>query len=527
MIKRMSFFLLLFFVFLLLSNDASATFYLLDDRLRIKGRFEQWMVLQVNIPKKDRWNRKHNIGINQSTFAFEALAKLVDNDKWLVNLQTYLRWYYDSVTDLDHRYRDSFDRRYLNRRIKTNRWDADDWVNEFYLDAYHGPWNIRLGKQVVSWSEVEMVRTVDRINPLDMRYSFPGIAPFEEIKLGLWMLRLFYNSELPGNLIFETIFSPGDHERSRTGVEGTWIARRPAPGNFRGPGMKGLMDQWWDRSEVPFALKNYLLALRIRGNSEVWLLKTPYVIDWTLSYISTLDTVPVTDDWDLVNEFSDSAAVGRLAGKAIPPIPSRRVWHFRRYKLIGGSLQTYIPSLGGVLRGEASLEMGRHWNKVDRRTATRNMAAPGAYVPGITERNMINYGITMDRPICLPFYGDRMQRWGIRRCTDVTLGFFQGYYLGNVSRIFRVSDGYADRSQTNFTLMIRGAFSHMEFIPVIRMKYNTRNFGYVSPTIQYRPTTALRFTVGWIWFWARDAERHREASGEDKDAVLFKISYEY
>jgi len=544
--QKLSLFITLCFVFLLVSHDAWADFEFLDGKIRIKGRLEQFMILKVNIPHEDRWAHKHNIGVNQSIFAIEGLFNLVNNDTLLINLQSYFRWYYDSVTDLDHRYRDSFDRRYLNRRIKTNRWDADDWVNELYLDAYSGPWNIRLGKQVIAWSEVEMVRTIDRINPLDMRYSTPGIEPFEEIKMGLWMLRLFYNSDLPGNLIFETIFVPGDHERSRVAVEGTWMMDPPAPGDFRGPGMRGVLDQWWDRCEVPFSLKNYKFAFRIRGNSEVWLFKTPYVLDWTLSYINTLDdSLAVTDDWDLANEYLTSIAVDRvtgektfksereryfaiLLGKIPGPIPSKRIWHFRRYELIGGSLQTYVPPLGSVLRGEISFELGRNWNKIDPRTAVRNVGNAGPYAPGITERNMINYGITLDRPLFIPWYGNRMQRWGVRPAWDVTLGFFQGYYLGNVSRTWRVSDGYGDRSQTFFTFMLRGGFRHNEFIPVIRAQYNTRNFGYVSPAITYMPGKHLRFETGFLWFWAaNDPEAHREAKGEDLDALFFKIRYEY
>lgn len=527
--KKTSLFLAVLFVFLLMPHEAKAYLEFLDGKIRIKGRFEQFMILQVNHPKEERWAHLNNISVNQSIFTFEGLFNLVENDKCLINLQTFFRWYYDSAHDMDHRFRNSLDRRYRNRKIQTNRWDADDWVNEAYLDAYYGPWNIRLGKQIVSWSEVEMVRTIDKINPLDMRYSSPGIAPFDEYKLGLWMLRAFYNSDLPGNLIFETIFVPGDHERNRIAVEGTWMSGPPKPGNFRGPGMRGILDQWWDRCEVPFALKNYKFAFRIRGNSEVWLGETPYVLDWTLSYINTLDdALALTDDPDLANEYLTSVALGRVAGKMPDHIPGKRIWHFRRYELIGGSLQTYVPPIGSVLRGEVAFNLGRKFNKVDRKTAIRTVGGVGDYVQGIQERNMINYGITLDRPIRLPFYGHRMEKWGVRPCWDVTLGFFQGYYLGNVSRTWRCSDGYGDRSQTNFTFMIRGGFRHNEFVPVLRAKYNTRNFGYVAPAIVFMPGRHLRYEAGFLWFWAaNDPEAHREAKVEDRDSLFFKVRYEY
>ena len=256
---------------------------------------------------------------------------------------------------------------------------------------------------------------------------------------------------------------------------------------------------------------------------------TPYVLDWTLSYINTLDdSLAVTDEPGFVNEYQGGAMIGRVAGIMPDPIPNRRVWHFRRFELFGASCQTYVPPLGGVLRGEVSFELGRHWNKLDRTTANRSVGNAGEFVEGITERNMINYGITMDKPFCIPFYGDRMQRWGVRPCWDITLGFFQGYHLGNVSRTWRVSDGYGDRSQTFFTFMIRGGFRHNEFVPVLRAKYNTRNFGNIAPTLQYMPGKHFRFEVGYLWFWAaNDIEAHREAKSENLDSVFFKIRYEY
>jgi len=197
--KKLTLFISLWVMFLLMPHEADATFELLDGKLRIKGRFEQYMVFLTNLPREDGFYRNRtNLDVNQSIFTMEGLYSLVDNGEWLVNFQSYLRYYYDSAPDMDHRLQRSFStKRRMHKKYQTNRYDSDDWINEMYLDMYKGPWNIRLGKQVVVWSEVEMVQTIDKINPIDLRFATPGIQPFDELKLSLWMFRAVNPWPLP------------------------------------------------------------------------------------------------------------------------------------------------------------------------------------------------------------------------------------------------------------------------------------------------------------------------------------------
>ena len=143
-------------------------------------------------------------------------------------------------------------------------------------DTYSGPWNIRMGKQIVFWSEVEMVRTIDRINPLDLRYTTPGIDPWDEMKLGLWMLRVFYTSDLPGQLVFEGIWTP-DFQRVRTPLEGTALGSNPSPPVVLGDASRKNPSLWPEcRYRRPCSaemrrisrLHNTTFAFRVKGTSE-------------------------------------------------------------------------------------------------------------------------------------------------------------------------------------------------------------------------------------------------------------------
>ena len=98
-----------------------------------------------------------------------------------------------------------------------------------------------LGKQIIVWGETDIVRSADVVNPLDLRYAIPGIDFWEELKRGLWMFRGLYQSRLPGNLLFELIFIPGDFQNMLLPNEGTHWGISPAetslnPGKIIGYG---------------------------------------------------------------------------------------------------------------------------------------------------------------------------------------------------------------------------------------------------------------------------------------------------
>jgi hypothetical protein len=180
-----------------------------------------------------------------------------------------------------------------------------------------------------------------------------------------------------------------------------------------------------------------------------------------------------------------------------------------------------------VLRGELSYEIGRKWNAVDPDTAVRGVGNIGLFDDRIIERDYLSYGITLDKPICFPFYGERMTKWGVRPCWDVTFGFFQGYWMSDYKRVWQWSSGYGYKSNTFLTMMIRGGFRHNEFIPVLRVKYNTRNFGYIVPALTYMPGKHLRVEVGYYYTFANDPTKHRDASLENRDAAWMRIRWEY
>ncbi len=69
MAKKMSLFLALVFVFILIPFDAFATYEFFDGKLRIKGRVEQFMVYLTKYPDAEKdFYRKNGFALNQSIF---------------------------------------------------------------------------------------------------------------------------------------------------------------------------------------------------------------------------------------------------------------------------------------------------------------------------------------------------------------------------------------------------------------------------------------------------------------------------
>ena len=101
--------------------------------------------------------------------------------------------------------------------------------------------------------------------------------------------------------------------------------------------------------------------------------------------------------------------------------------------------QTYVPLLNSVLRGEVAYEIGRKWNSIDPANVDRDtVGSLGDFAKGTIERDYLSYGITVDYPLRVPFYGERMEKWGVRPCWDTTFGVFGGY-----SADFRVREPVA------------------------------------------------------------------------------------
>lgn len=154
-------------------------------------------------------------------------------------------------------YRGSFDpifeiRGHYRRIIESSirrQVEHENTLRDVYLDLATGDLgpgrlSLRIGRQQAVWGEADVVRSLDVINPLDLRKSFllgPDQPNLNEYRIPLWMLRAMYGwgqMGFFGNNLFEFLYIPGDIEPLR-GYAGEVLSfpfdmdRRPSALPFR------------------------------------------------------------------------------------------------------------------------------------------------------------------------------------------------------------------------------------------------------------------------------------------------------
>jgi hypothetical protein len=514
-------------------------FYLFGDKLRVKGSIYENLIYGTNFDQSVKPDyRSTNWGLVRTKATLELLYKAVENPCDSLNFFGFFKYYYEATPDIDDKYRKSIYKPLLKNYKKCNYY-PDEWINEMYADWYHGPWNIRAGKQIIFWSEVELIRTIDQVNQLDLRYTVPGIDPWDEMKIGLWMLRGFYNSQLPGQLVFEGMIIP-DFRPIRTPMEGTFwgdpagppykLQNKPHP-----PGLQGNVEEQWRKSKPPVNLRHTSFAARIRGNSEVkFFTNTVYLLDWTLSYLYAPNNTPIARkkylgspsalniDTNTLNGFNTNLAYSRVFGLPLPTLPSHRFWDYRYMHMIGGSLQSYVPQLKGVVRGELMYEINHPEITADPGGTTPSYSKS---ITGNATRNIVNAGITYDVPIKADWLQN--QQWlGANGIFDTSFGWFEQWRLGDVMNIRR-TNGYQQKVQTGFTLTSRTSLRNNSITPVFRGLYNTRKWGYTIVALSYTPGAHWRYETGYLWSFAHNVWDDGSAHAKGKDNIYLKVGYEF
>jgi hypothetical protein len=515
---------------------AGAVVNLLDGKLMLKGSLDEVWILRTHIPIQERSHHDSNVGMMMSSARVEALATWYKCGDLTVNTQSIFRYYYEGITDLD---REMHDALFPHDRYQYQfpAYYHDDPVNELFLDVIKGPWDIRLGKQIVTWGETALERTSDVVNPMDLRYGNPALFPFEDLKIGLWMLRTFYQSQLPGNLLFETIFVPGDHQMMRLPVEGTnW---GPGLTNFKDPGVRGfgnylftmLQNSWKD--DAPHRLrniKNYQWGTRVTGMS--------FGANWTLQYYDLVDWLPTGDPdkanqlaYSYVNNFTDYEPTPNV------PEPQGRIWKYYRTKYVGGTFQYYEQNyLQGVIRGEFSFHYNTRNIDANRITIPAFVDNKGtswpeqtskdhSLVTGIVKKDGVSYGIAIDRPVLWPW----LMKYNDDRKLDITVQLLQDWIIGDTHDMNVSGRGVGDELRTVATTSIQSSWRRQEIMTTFQNSYNFTGKGYQIFDFFYAPGDHWRYTVGCIFYWTNlnHDSYYNERGSYDKDCVYFKLRYEW
>ncbi|MBN2107426.1 MAG: hypothetical protein JW832_08355 [Deltaproteobacteria bacterium] len=499
--------------FLLAAPSAQATVFLMDGKLQVNGYFKEQAYLRLDIPKTEDHFHKSNFDFVRTSLFFESLYKMHESEDYTINLFTGFRYYWMHDPHIDSQ---------LKRGIPSCSYKeythprGEDFITEAYVHFIKGPFELRAGKQIVVWGETDIKRTADVINPLDVRYGSPGTEDWETLKLGLWMLRGFYQTDLPGNLMFEMLVIPGDFKYTRVPIEGTHYGPSPANTSFN-PGKGFGIYEWVQekaRRDAPgWGLRNTEVGFKIRGYT--------WDIDWSIFYFNTRNDSPTANGnfSKFANTYVFSGLKSILTGSKIDPkFPGYKVFNYKRYEVIGGTAQTIIEKLhGSEWRFEWFYEMGNHFNKGTNNDSSEIYAE--------CERDTVGGGLVYSDRFTIPWFthslaNDKKLSLSLSMFYEKVLGDFHDIIIYESGRGHRPGDSHA----TEFVWSISQQLFQSQVMLMFTGSYNPIGKYFLCPILSYAPGSHWRWEMALPIYGSK-------ASGNkglhDKDSILFRIRYEF
>lgn len=212
----------------------------------------------------------------RSAIKLETMWHAYKNADYELNVYGVFKEYYDAAGDIDGdtgRYLDWGGGGHARKEFRSYD-SAKDIIREAYVELNHSLFQVRLGKQIVSWGETGFERLVDNINPVDARANVnPSYPDFAELKRGLWMGRFFFTPlDTPMDMNFELLLIP-DFEPNRQWPIGYHLSHQSAMNSFKHPN-----DQFraYYRDASNGGFNKMEIGFRIRGFLKGW--------DWTVHY---------------------------------------------------------------------------------------------------------------------------------------------------------------------------------------------------------------------------------------------------
>lgn len=478
-----------------------------DGKLIINGFLKETAYIRTTM--YDREERYHDSDMDflQTSALLEMLYTVKDDEDFGIKLFVGFKYWWQKAHYFDQDYRRSIPHHQRRDWIHPRSFN-DDVLTEAYIDINTGPWKIRVGKQIVIWGQLDLERVADVVNPIDIRRGPPGINTWEEVKQGLWMIRLFYQSDLPGNLLFEAIFNPGDYQNFETPYEGTAMGVMPGerpPG--RDMNFYSYMREKWTRDAPGWNLKdNYEFGFRVRGNT--------FDIDWTLLYWNARDDAPVAD----FNALTP-AAINFFTGSGEPNWDYPRAFYFKRYQTVGGTAQYYSHKLWDtVWRLEWFYEIGRPINK------GTNGDAGSTY--DMTRRDILGIALQCNKKWVIPWFTKNVVN-NLMLESSITYGWEKVFNHDHDLVLGSRNYYWKNSSNDVVTLFMMQGLRDMSFVFIFTGNYFLKTGKWQAiPVLSYVfPGIHWRADIGYV---AYGGPKNDFSQGLPSfDMFLFRLRYEF
>lgn len=487
---------------------------LFDDRLVIHGKIsEQWMWRTEKLQAWENENlRNYNLFHARTTLKLETMLRLVSKPEYEFNLYGVWKNFYDAAHEIDHDYERNIRQMSGSRGIEQLKSYETfrDICRELYAEINHDLFQLRVGKQIVSWGETSVARMTDIINPVDLRGNLnPAYPDFAEIKRGLWMLRAFYTPHnMPMDMIFEFLIIP-DYEPDYVFAQGYHLSHSKAAQGLATPNETTL---GWYRDVPQDTWKKPEFGFRIRGFWQGF--------DWTLLYLHHRPDQP-------------TVKTGKFLESQLAPALGRRVEHDYHYgwqdsigftfnKTIDTKI-TLIPGTtlamsGNVLRGEFLAELSKDYVAV----------LPGdGNIASNKEGNRYAFAIGWDSKIFIPGLTPWARNKLLSSSTQLFMEWFPSRHRMDIVYPWYAPPTPAYRQKGHHWCMVTQSFNyelwHGRILPGIYWAHAlTEGSGYYAPAIGFKPTFNWTFLARYLNYYGYPGEYVNHL-----DSVILEVTYEF
>lgn len=498
-------------------SQAYMTFY--DGDLEINGFLKEQMFIRTQAPSSQDPYRSNDIDFWRSNMVVEGLYKLKKDGDLKVNLFSGFKYYYEKAPHLNDRMKDAIPRWAYDEYIQPS---GTDLISELYADFQYGPLQVKVGKQIVVWGEMNLKQTADVINPLDLRYGSPGTEAWEDIKLGLWMIRALYQTDLPGQLNFEVLFIPGDYEMTRLPIEGTYQGEGLTDARFNKGCDYGIAEWAFEkmrRDEPGLDLSNWELGLKLRGYT--------WNVDWSVFYFNTINDAATVSDKRLQGglgskygrflfEYVTNALVAGTGGPFAPQMPSYKVFSYKRYEVLGATFQTRLENFPvSEWRLEMFYYIGEPLNRAFDGSST---------FYDETRKNTFGFGLEGRDYYRIPYF---THNWfDDKKLVASVSFFFEEIFDFDRDLVIRKGRGHrrGDSHACEITWSFSQQFFHAKWFAMFTGSYNPIGKWFALPVLSYAPGEHWRFEGGYAMYGASSSWQD---GLEDKDSILLRVRYEF
>lgn len=462
----------------------SEPFEIFGKDLLVKGSIQQNLDLRTHRDERDvQWSS------NKSTFRIEGTYDLATSNTWNMKIYGLFTYWYDTGTEIDTHLEDAIhfeDGSYSGIKENKRSNEEEEILKEIYLEYRTNQFQIRLGKQIVSWGETAEAQVADVINPLDIT-NLKVFPDWEDLKVGLWMARLFYIPEnMWQDLSFELIFIPHNfqHIRMPSAGAGLYFGTPQMP-----EGVFGKILHHMEHDKPGDDWNNSEWGVRLRGYS--------FNTDWTLSYFySRLDT-------GLVNRDKGFRQMLNL----MFGLPMKdKIFRFPHYHSTAFTTSMDVPKIRSTIRCEAVL------NHRDYQYGASD----------IRSKKVVTTAIAIDRSTFIPW----LTPWNRQRFLGVNVTWYHYKLLGHkynkhTGEFIAWESGTRDSSWDKISLMLDYSFHHNDFQQFFNFVYDFNGQTNWLAVLIYAPGDHWRYSVSYQQI------NEKGQAGRLQDQVMFSIRYEF